>query len=86
MKVEDIEKYFKEMQENYDKIIRNNQHIEEESDITEKYKINIVKRYLEDPIMRGSNIYDSEQYSRLLDIGNIKIDEKVNPQIGRAHV
>ena len=25
--------------------------------------------------MRGSNIYESEQYSKLLEIGNIKIDD-----------
>lgn len=76
---EDIEKYFNDAREENDKIIKNNQHNEEESDITQKYKINIVKRYLEDPIMRGSNIYESEQYSKLLEIGNIKIDNKINP-------
>lgn len=38
-------------------------------------KINIVKSYLEDPIMRGANIYNSEQYTRLDDIGEIKLDD-----------
>ena len=39
------------------------------------FKINIVKSYLEDPIMRGANVYNSEQYTRLGDIGEIKLDD-----------
>jgi hypothetical protein len=76
---DDIEKYFNNVREENDKIIKNNQLIQEESDISEKYKINIIKRYLEDPVMRGSNIYESEQYSKLMEIGNINIDEPQNP-------
>lgn len=40
-----------------------------------KFKINIVKTYLEDPITRGANVYASEQYSRVDDIGEIKLDD-----------
>jgi len=40
-----------------------------------KLKINIVKTYLEDPITRGANIYTSEQYAKLDDIGEIKLDD-----------
>jgi len=78
---EDIDNYFKNIREDNDKIIKNNQRHDESVDISEQYKnkIKIVKTYLEDPIMRGSNIYESEQYSKLLEIGNIIIDDKVNP-------
>jgi hypothetical protein len=76
---EDIETYFKSVREENDKIIKKSQQTDKVGDIFDQYKnkINVVKRYLEDPIMRGSNIYESEQYSKLFDIGNIKID---NPQ------
>ena len=40
-----------------------------------KFKINIVKTYLEDPITRGANIYGSEQYAKLDDIGQINLDD-----------
>ena len=40
-----------------------------------KLKINIVKTYLEDPLTRGANIYSSEQYAKLDDIGEIKLDD-----------
>ena len=48
-------------------------------DILEQNKksLNIIKRYLEDPVMRGHNIYESEQYSKLMEIGNIQVD---NPE------
>lgn len=44
-----------------------------------KTKIEYVKSYLEDPATRGYNIYESEQFSKLLDIGNIKVNDKVEP-------
>jgi hypothetical protein len=40
-----------------------------------KLKINIVKTYLEDPITRGANIYASEQYAKIDDIGQINLDD-----------
>ena len=52
----------------------NNGDIVEFKDDNFNFKINIVKTYLEDPLMRGSNVFDSEQYSRLFDIGEIKLD------------
>jgi hypothetical protein len=78
---EDIDKYFDKIRTDNDKIIKQNQAEEDNIDIAEHYKskITVVKSYLEDPIMRGSNIYESEQYSKLLEIGNIKIDEKITP-------
>jgi hypothetical protein len=36
-------------------------------------KINIVKTYLEDPVVRGGNIYNSEQYAKLDDVGQINL-------------
>lgn len=76
---ENIDKYFHNIRTEHDTIIRNNQENYENISIDNKYKINIVKTYLEDPIMRGSNIYESEQYSKLLEIGNIQIDNKNTP-------
>ena len=78
---EDIDKYFNTIRDETDEIIKKNQTHEDNIDIAEQYKnkIKIVKSYLEDPIMRGSNIYESEQYSKLLEIGNIKIDDSVKP-------
>jgi len=78
---EDIDKYFDKIRDENDSVIKKNQSHEDNIDVAEHYKskIQIVKSYLEDPIMRGSNIYESEQYSKLLEIGNIKIDEKITP-------
>ena len=78
---EDVNNYFNKIRDETDKVIKKNQTSEDNIDISEHYKnkIKIVKSYLEDPIMRGSNIYESEQYSKLLEIGNIKIDEKITP-------
>ena len=78
---EDIDKYFQKIRTDTDSVIKKNQTEEDNIDIAQHYKskIQIVKSYLEDPIMRGSNIYESEQYSKLLEIGNIKIDEKITP-------
>ncbi len=75
---EDIDKYFEKIRTDTDGIIKKNQTEEDNIDIAKHYKskIQIVKSYLEDPIMRGSNIYESEQYSKLLEIGNIQIDNK----------
>ena len=75
---EDVEKYFEELRKLNDKDIKIN---ESEEDMIEKNQklIKVVKRYLEDPVMRGYNIYESEQYSKLLEIGNIKIDDKITP-------
>jgi len=76
---ENIDKYFKELRDIDDKKLDNKEY-ESEEDIIEKNKkmIKVVKRYLEDPVMRGYNIYESEQYSKLLEIGNIYIDEKIS--------
>ncbi len=78
---ENIDIYFDKIRDEYDEVIKKNQNQEDNIDLAEHYKskIQIVKSYLEDPIMRGSNIYESEQYSKLLEIGNIKIDEKITP-------
>jgi len=78
---ENIDKYFDKIRNETDEVIKKNQTQEDNIDVAEHYKskIEIVKSYLEDPIMRGSNIYESEQYSKLLEIGNIKIDEAINP-------
>jgi DNA primase catalytic subunit len=72
---EDIENYFKELRDINDSSIKIN---ESEENMLEKNQklIEVVKRYLEDPLMRGYNIYESEQYSKLLEIGNIQIDNK----------
>lgn len=72
---EDIENYFKELRDINDSSIKIN---ESEENMLEKNQklIKVVKRYLEDPLMRGYNIYESEQYSKLLEIGNIQIDNK----------
>ena len=74
---ENIDKYFDKIRDETDEVIKKNQIEEDNIDLAEHYKskIKIVKSYLEDPIMRGSNIYESEQYSKLLEIGNIKIDD-----------
>jgi hypothetical protein len=71
---EDFENYFKQLQLENDKIIESNSK-NEDIDILNHYKkhLNIVKTYLEDPVTRGSNIYESELYSKLLDVGNIKL-------------
>jgi len=76
---EDFENYFKQLQEENDKTINNTLSDDNDFDILNHYKsnLNIVKTYLEDPITRGSNIYESEQYSKLLEIGNIKLDNGV---------
>ncbi len=78
---ENIDKYFDKIRDETDDVIKKTQTQEDNIDLAEHYKskIQIVKSYLEDPIMRGSNIYESEQYSKLLEIGNIKIDEAVKP-------
>jgi len=78
---EDIENYFNKVRELNDEVIRNNQTDIENDNILDRYKnnIKIIKTYLEDPIMRGANIYESEQYSKLLQIGNIVIDEPNTP-------
>jgi superfamily I DNA/RNA helicase len=75
---EDVEKYFEELRKLNDSSIKTNQ---SEEDMIEKNQklVQVVKRYLEDPLMRGYNIYESEQYSKLLEIGNIKIDDKITP-------
>jgi hypothetical protein len=74
---ENIDKYFDKIRDETDEVIKKNQTEEDNIDLAEHYKskIQIVKSYLEDPIMRGANIYESEQYSKLLEIGNIKIDD-----------
>ena len=59
---------------NNDKINNKSKYITYEDDYY-KLKINIVKTYLEDPITRGANIYASEQYAKLDDIGEIKLDD-----------
>ena len=71
---EDFENYFKQLQHENDKIIEA-QDKNDDIDILSHYKkhLNIVKTYLEDPVTRGSNIYESELYSKLLDVGNIKL-------------
>jgi len=73
---DNFENYFKELQLENDKIIQKNQKSDEDVDILNHYKkhLNIVKTYLEDPITRGSNIYESELHSKVLEIGNIKLD------------
>jgi hypothetical protein len=72
---EDIDNYFKNLREINDKIIKTDK-IEENLLEKNKKLLQVVKRYLEDPLMRGYNIYDSEQYSKLLEIGNIQLDNK----------
>lgn len=76
---EDVEMYFKQLRNQTDNFMNLNE-IDEE-DVIEKNKklIQVMKRYLEDPLMRGYNIYDSEQYSKLLEIGNIQINNKNTP-------
>lgn len=76
---EDFENYFKQLQEENDKTVNNTLNEDTDYDILNHYKahLNIVKTYLEDPVTRGSNIYESEQYSKLLEIGNIKLDNGV---------
>jgi predicted PurR-regulated permease PerM len=75
---ENIDDYFKKLREITDNNIKNN--ISEEDMIEKNQKLlKVVKRYLEDPLMRGYNIYESEQYSKLLEIGNIQIRDKVTP-------
>ena len=76
---EDFEMYFKQIQEENDKTVNNTLIDDTEYDILNHYKsnLNIVKTYLEDPITRGFNIYNSEQYSKLLEIGNIKLDNGI---------
>lgn len=76
---ENIDKYFESIRNTNDTIIKNNQENDDNLNIGDRYKITMVKTYLEDPIMRGSNIYESEQYSKLLEIGNIQIDNKNTP-------
>ena len=76
---ENIDKYFENIRQTNDTIIKNNQDNQDNINIGDRYKITMIKTYLEDPIMRGSNIYDSEQYSKLLEIGNIQIDNKNTP-------
>lgn len=80
---DDIENYFNKVRELNDEVIRSNQtDIDIDNDnILDRYKnnIKIIKTYLEDPIMRGANIYESEQYSKLLQIGSIVIDEPNTP-------
>ena len=73
-----IEVYFKDLRAINDTNIKN----EADIDYEEYYRNNIkyVKSYLEDPATRGYNIYESEQFSKLLDIGNIKVNDKVEPQ------
>ena len=76
-KDENIEVYFKDLR------AINDTNIKTEADIDyEEYyrnKIQYVKSYLEDPATRGYNIFESEQFSKLLDIGNIKVNDKVEP-------
>jgi hypothetical protein len=76
---EDFELYFKQIQEENDKMVDKTLGNDTDYDVLNHYKsnLNLVKTYLEDPITRGSNIYDSEQYSKLLEIGNIKLDNGV---------
>jgi hypothetical protein len=76
-KDENIEVYFKDLRAINDTNIKN----EADIDYEEYYRNNIkyVKSYLEDPATRGYNIYESEQFSKLLDIGNIKVNDKVEP-------
>jgi hypothetical protein len=73
---EDFEMYFKELQKENDELIDKNKNYDEDFDILNHYKKNlkIVKTYLEDPITRGSNIYESELHSKVLEVGNIKLD------------
>jgi hypothetical protein len=76
-KNENIEVYFKELRASNDtKIAQDN-----DIDYNEYYKdkVKYIKSYLEDPATRGYNIYESEQFSKLLDIGNIKVNDKVEP-------
>ena len=77
---EDIELYFEEQRKIIDDAVKLNEKNSEE-DIMEKNQklIKVVKRYLEDPVTRGYNIYESEQYSKLLEIGNIQINNKETP-------
>jgi len=74
---EDVEEYFKKIQEENDKEIKKN--IMDDIDILDYYKshLEVVKSYLEDPVTRGSNIYESEQYSKLLEVGNINLNNGV---------
>ena len=76
-KDENIEVYFKDLRAINDTNIKN----EADIDYEEYYrnKIQYVKSYLEDPATRGYNIFESEQFSKLLDIGNIKVNDKVEP-------
>lgn len=76
-KNENIEVYFKQLRASNDtKIVQEN-----DIDFNEYYKdkVKYIKSYLEDPETRGYNIYESEQFSKLLDIGNIKVNDKVEP-------
>lgn len=59
---------------NNDKKEKKSKYITYEDDFY-KLKINIVKTYLEDPITRGANIYASEQYAKIDDIGQINLDD-----------
>lgn len=72
---DDIENYFKELRDINDSSIKINESDENMLEKNQKL-IKVVKRYLEDPLMRGYNIYESEQYSKLLEIGNIQINNK----------
>lgn len=76
---EDFELYFKQIQEDNDKLIDKTLDKDIDYDILNHYKshLKVVKTYLEDPITRGSNIYNSEQYSKVLEVGNIKLDNGV---------
>ena len=61
---ENIDKYFESIRQTNDTIIKNNQENDDNQDnlnIGDRYKITMIKTYLEDPLMRGSNIYESEQ-------------------------
>lgn len=76
-KDENIEVYFKELRAINDTNIKNDADIDYEEYY--KNKIQYVKSYLEDPATRGYNIFESEQFSKLLDIGNIKVNDKSEP-------
>ncbi len=76
---ENIDGYFKKIREVNDQYINDNKREAVEERDESEYKPQIVKRYLEDPLMRGYNIQESEQYSKLLEIGNIEIDDKITP-------
>jgi len=74
---EHVDKYFENIRKENDKKIKYHHEDDGYKDMTKKFKIQVVKRYLEDPVTRGFNIYESEQYSKLLDIGNISVKNRI---------